>query len=102
MPASSIFCRYSSATERVVLAQLLADGLHLLAQEVLALLAVGALLDVVADLRPDLQLGEPLALQLERTRQPLGDVQGLEQPILCSKAEVGRVAGACPPVRRGR
>ena len=64
MPASSIFVRYSSATERVVLAQLLADRLHLLAQEVLALLLLGAGLDVVADALAHLQLGEPLALQL--------------------------------------
>ena len=50
MPASSIFVRYSSTTERAVLAQLALDRLHLLAQEVLALLLVGAGLDVLADL----------------------------------------------------
>ena len=50
---------------RVVLAELLADRLHLLAQDVLALLLGGALLDVVADAAPDLQLGEALALELE-------------------------------------
>ena len=77
----------------VVLAELLADRLHLLAQEVLALLALGALLHVVADLGPHLQLGEPLALQLERTLEPLGDVEGLEQADLVAQADVGRVAG---------
>ena len=63
MPASSIFVRYSSTTERVVLAELLADRLHLLAQEVLALLLLGAGLDVVADAPADLHLGQPLALE---------------------------------------
>ena len=56
----------------VVLAELLADRLHLLAQEVLALLLLGAGLDVVADPLADLKLGEPLALQLERQLEPLG------------------------------
>ncbi len=45
----------------VVLAQLLADRGQLLAQQVLALLAVDALGDVVADRLGDLQLGEVLA-----------------------------------------
>ena len=77
----------------VVLAELLADRLHLLAQEVLALLGVGALLDVVADALADLELGQPRALQLERQLEPLGDVDGLEQPLLVGEAEVGAVAG---------
>ena len=66
MPASAIFVRYSSTTERGVLAQLALDRLHLLAQEVLALLLVGAVADVLADLAPQLQLDEPLALDLRR------------------------------------
>ena len=49
----------------VVLAELLADRLHLLAQEVLALLLLGAGLDVVADPLADLQLGQPLALEAD-------------------------------------
>ena len=47
----------------VVLAELAADRLHLLAQHVLALLLGGALLDVVADAAADLQLGQALALE---------------------------------------
>ena len=47
----------------VVVAELLADRLHLLAQEVLALLLLGAGLHVVADARAHLQLGQPLALE---------------------------------------
>ena len=49
-----------------VLAQLALDRLHLLAQEVLALLLVGALADVLADLAAQLQLDEPLALDARR------------------------------------
>jgi len=47
----------------VVVAQLLANRLHLLAQEVLALLLLGALLHVLANALAHLQLGEALALQ---------------------------------------
>ncbi len=46
----------------LVLAELLADRLELLAQEVLALLLLGARLDVVADPPSDLELGQTLAL----------------------------------------
>ena len=60
----------------LVLAQLLADRLHLFSQEVLALLLLGAGLDVVADPAAHLQLGQPLALQLDRDSQALGDVEG--------------------------
>src|SRR5829696_6246150 len=78
---------------RVVLAELPADGLHLLAQEPLALLLLGAGLDVVADAPTDLQLREPLALELERLREPLGHVERLEQLDLLDEGEVGGVAG---------
>jgi hypothetical protein len=92
MPASSIFVRYSSH-RGVVVAQFLADRLHLLAQEVVALLLLGARLDVVADALADLELGQPLALQPERKLEPLGDVQGLQQLYLLRVVDVGRVAG---------
>ena len=55
----------------VVLAELLPDRLQLAAQDVLALLLRGALLDVVADAAAHLHLGEPLALELDRQREPL-------------------------------
>ncbi len=77
----------------LVLAQLLADRLHLLAQEVLALLLLGAGLDVVADLAAHLQLGQPLALQLDRDLQPLADVEGVEQAQLLLGAEFRAEAG---------
>ena len=77
---------------RVVLPELLADRVHLLAQEVVALLLVRALLDVVADLAADLQLGEPLALHLQRRLQALGDVEQAEQLLLLLEGEVRGVA----------
>ena len=75
-----------------VLAQLALDRLHLLAQEVLALLLVGARLDVVADLAAQLQLGEPLALDLDRELDALGDVERLQRLHLLLEGDVGRVA----------
>ncbi len=66
----------------VVLAQLLADRVHLLTQEVFALLALGALGDVVVDALSDLKLGQAVALELDGHAQALGDVDGLEDPQL--------------------
>ena len=77
---------------RGVLAQLALDRLHLLAQEVLALLLVGAGLHVVADAAADLQLGQAVALDADRERQALGDVDGLEDLDLLLEGHVGRVA----------
>ena len=85
--------RYSSADGRVVLAELAADRLHLLAQDVLALLLGGAGLDVLADALADLQLGQALALELQRQLEALGDVERLEQRDLLLEGQVGRVAG---------
>ena len=77
----------------LVLAELLADRLHLFAQEVLALLLLGAGLDVLADLRADLQLGQALALQLDRQLQAGGDVDRLQQAQLALVGDVGGEAG---------
>ena len=79
IPASSIFVAVLVDDRALVLAELLADRVHLLAEEPLALLLLRALLDVVADAAPHLQLGEPLALELEGELQPLDDVDRLEQ-----------------------
>ena len=79
--------------DRLVLAQLAADRVHLLAQEVLALLLLGAGLDVVADAVAHLQLGQPLALELDGEREALGDVDGLQQADLLLERQVGAVAG---------
>ena len=77
---------------RVVVAELLADRLQLLAQHVLALLPLGVVLDVVADALAHLELGEPLALQAQGQLEPLDHVDGLEQLDLLLEGEVGRVA----------
>ena len=77
----------------VAFAELLADRVHLPAQEVLALLLLRAVFDVVANALAHLQLGEPLALELQRQRQPLDDVERFEQLELLGEVEVGRVAG---------
>ncbi len=76
----------------VVLAKLLADRVHLLAQEVLALLVLGALGDVVVDALADLKLGQPVALDLDGQAQALGDVDRLEDAHLLVSGDVGRVA----------
>ncbi len=86
--------RYSSIDRAVVLAELLADRLHLLAQEVLALLLLRARLHVVADPLAHLQLGEPLALEANRQLEPLGHVERLQQLHLLLERDLGRVAGA--------
>ena len=78
---------------RVVVAELLADRVHLSAQEVLALLLLGAGLHVVADALAHLQLGEPLALELDRQLEPLGHVERRQQLDLLLEGDVGGVAG---------
>ena len=54
-----------------VLAELFANRVHLLAQEILALLLLRAGIDVVADALADAQLRQPVLLQLDGERQPL-------------------------------
>ena len=76
----------------VVLAQLLADRVHLLAQEVLALLVLGALGDVFVNALADLELGQAVALELDGHAQALGDVDRLEDLDLLLSGDVGRVA----------
>ena len=98
----------------VALAQLLADGLHLLAQQELALVLVERLLDLVADLRADLEHLQLAAEDAGEQAQPLLGVERLEQLLLVLGRqveqrgdEVGDLAGArtgCaprPPPRRG-
>src|SRR5262249_23137883 len=75
----------------VVLAELLADRIHLLAQEVLALLLLRARLHVLADAPPNLQLGEALALEAHSQRQSLHDVDRLEQLETLLERQVGGV-----------
>src|SRR5581483_11936411 len=76
----------------LVLAELLADRVQLLAQEVLALLLLRPGLDVLADPLANLELGQPLALKLEGELEPLDDVDGLEQLHLLLEGDLGRVS----------
>ena len=76
-----------------VLAQFLANRVHLLPQEVVPLLLLGARFDVLPDALPHLQLGQPLLLQAQRQRQPLDDVERLQQFDLLCVVEVWRIAG---------
>ena len=91
--ASAIFVRYSSTTDALVLAELLADRVELAAEDVLALLLLDAGLDVLLDPAAHLHEGEALALELERELEPLAHVDGLEELHLLLEGEVGRVAG---------
>ena len=77
----------------VVLAELLPDRLHLLAEDVLALLLLDALVDVVPDPLAQLHERQPLALQPQRQLEPLADVDRLEQLDLLREGQLGRVAG---------
>ena len=84
---------YSSDDGRVVVAELLADGVHLPAEEVLALLLLRAVFDVFTNALAHLQLGEALVLEAQRELQPLDDVEGLEELSLLGVADVRGVAG---------
>src|SRR5262249_31935829 len=75
-----------------VLAELLADGVQLLAQEVLALLLLRARLHVLADALAHLQLRQAVALQLDPELQPLDHVERLEELDLLGEREVWRVS----------
>ena len=77
----------------VALAELLADGLQLATQHVLALLLRRAGLDVLAQRLAHLQLGEPLALQAQGQLQALAHVERLEQGHLLVVGGLGRPAG---------
>jgi hypothetical protein len=73
----------------VVLPELLADRLHLLAQDVLALLLLDALVDVVANALAQLHQRQALTLQAQRELEPLGHLDGLEELDLLLEGEVG-------------
>ncbi len=75
----------------VVFAELLADRLELLAQDVLALLLRSAVLDVVADPAAYLQFGEPFTLERDGELQTLDHVDRLEQLDLLVEGDLGRV-----------
>ena len=78
---------------RLVLAELLANRVHLPAQEILALLFLRARLHVVANALADAQLRQPLLLEAQRQRQPLDDVERFEEFQLLGDVQIRRVAG---------
>ena len=75
------------------LAELLADRVHLLAQDVVALLLVEALLDLLADLLLHTDLGERFLGPLQHTVQAPLHVERLQDLDLLFDRQVGRVAG---------
>ena len=76
-------------THVALLAQLFADGVQLLAQQVLALGLVNVFCGLVAHLAAKLQGSEHLAHPVEQQPQSLTDVESLKQRHLLSQAEIG-------------
>ncbi len=74
---------------RFVLAELLADRVELLPQDVFALLLLHAGVDVFADAPPDLHQGQSLALESERKIESLCNIDGLEHLHLLLERQVG-------------
>ncbi len=77
----------------LALAELLADGGELLAEQELALVLLQALADVLADLVVDLVLGVVGPRPLDEQAQPVAHVGGLQHLALLVVGEVRRVAG---------
>ena len=77
----------------LVLAELLADGGHLLAQEELALVLFHPLGDVRADLVAQRQLTQDLSRPSKHFGESLFDVDRLEHLDLLLERQVGRIAG---------
>ena len=73
----------------VLVAELLADGLHLPAQDVLALLLVEPVADLMADLVGQLTLRQRVLGPAEHEPDPLGDVDRLEQLDLLLGRQLG-------------
>src|SRR6266702_3266507 len=84
----------------VQLAELLADGGELLAQQELALALLHAFGDVLADAVLDLLLRKGVARPGQRLGKALLDVDGLQQLDLALEAEVGRVDGGVGELAR--
>ena len=78
---------------RLVLAELLADRVELLAQDVLALLLLHARVDVLADAAADLHRRSRSRWKSSASSRRSVDVEGLEQLDLLLERQVGRVAG---------
>ncbi len=77
---------------RLALAELLADRLELLAQQVLAVALLDRLPDIGLDLVADLGLGQEIAGPLDEQLQPRLDIRGLQQLTLAVTGQVRRPA----------
>ena len=64
---------------RLILAELLADGVELLAKQELALALLHALPNVVGNLVVDFGFGDVVLRPLDQRAQPGGDIRGLQQ-----------------------
>ena len=89
MPADSIFCRSSSMSRVafVLLAQFLLDGLHLLAQVVLALRLLHAVLHFALNLVAQLLHFQLLRQMLVDLVQPHAHVGGLQHVLLVARSK---------------
>ena len=88
----------------VVLAELLPNRVHLLAEEVLALLFLRAGFHVLADAFAHAKLRKALLLEFQCERQALDDVERFEQLQLLGVRQIGRVSGRigqCARLRDG-
>ena len=86
----------------LALAEFLADGGELLAQQELLLRLLHALAHVLGDLVVDLDLGEVVAGPVDQHAQPLGDIGGLQQLPLLHVGQVRRVTGRVGQLPTGR
>jgi hypothetical protein len=83
------------------LAELLSDRLQLAAQEELSLGLLHPLFDVVLDPLAQRQVGQGVLGPRQDERQPVGDVQGLQDLHLLGEGQIGRVPGQVgQPARR--
>ena len=82
------------------LAEFLADGRQLLAQQELLLLLVHAGPDVLGDLVVDLDFGQVIARPVDQLPQPTVHVFGLQELTLLHVGQVRRVAGRIGQRRR--
>ena len=84
----------------IILAQLLLNGAHLLAQIELALLLGGTLLHLLAQPGLDLKHRQLLAVELAHLNQPGDHIKRIEQVKALLKGVIGRVAGVIGQVAR--
>ena len=83
-----------------VFAQLLANGFHLLTEDVVLLPFLDLLGRLVSHLAPELEIGQDFTHPDQELAEPLADVEGLEELHFLLEGEVGRVDGEVGETRR--